>query len=68
MKDGNTVSERERQVNRILADYLEAQRLGQTPDRQELLRQHPDLAGELHSFFADQDRFQHSRAMTDRVQ
>src|ERR1700676_2104199 len=57
MPDASHVSERENQVNRILADYLEAQRLGQTPDREDLLRLHPDLADELRSFFADQDRF-----------
>src|SRR5262245_8608785 len=50
-------SERERLVNQIIAAYLEAQRLGHAPDRQELLHRHPDLAGELQSFFADQDRF-----------
>jgi WD40 repeat protein/predicted Ser/Thr protein kinase len=57
MSDENTISESECQVNRILADYLEAQRLGRTPDREELLLKHPELAGELRSFFADQDRF-----------
>ncbi len=57
MTDESTAGERECRVNRILADYLETQRRGQTPDRQELLRRHPDLADELHSFFADQDRF-----------
>jgi WD40 repeat protein len=57
MTDSNGGSEREREVNRILAGYLEAQRLGQAPDREELLRRHPDLADELRSFFADQDRF-----------
>jgi serine/threonine-protein kinase len=57
MSDENTLSKRECQVNRILADYLEAQRLGTPPNREELLGQHPDLADELRSFFADQDRF-----------
>jgi WD40 repeat protein/predicted Ser/Thr protein kinase len=51
------LSEHERRVNRVLADYLEAERLGQAPEREDLLRQHPDLAGELQSFFADRDRF-----------
>jgi WD40 repeat protein len=57
MTDDNAASERECQVNRVLAGYLEAQRLGQTPNREDLLRRHPELADELHSFFADQDRF-----------
>ncbi len=56
MTDENT-TEHESQVNRVLADYLEAQRRGQAPDRAELLRRHPELADELRSFFADQDRF-----------
>jgi tRNA A-37 threonylcarbamoyl transferase component Bud32 len=50
------VSEHEQEVNRVIAAYLEAERLGQAPDREELLRQHPHLAEELCSFFADRDR------------
>ena len=53
----NPASQREHQVNRLIAEYLEAQRLGQVSDREELVRRHPDLADELKSFFADQDRF-----------
>jgi WD40 repeat protein len=49
-------SERERRVNHIIAAYLEAERLGQTPDRDELLRRHPDLADELRSFFANKNQ------------
>ncbi len=52
MTDENT-TEHESQVNRVLADYLEAQRRGQALDRAELLRRHPELADELRSFFAD---------------
>lgn len=47
----------ERRVNQIIAAYLEAERLGKPLDREELLRQHPDLAAPLQSFFADKDRF-----------
>jgi serine/threonine protein kinase/WD40 repeat protein len=57
MTDENPASERECQVNRLLADYLEAQRLGKPPNREDLLGRHPELADELRSFFADQDRF-----------
>src|SRR6516164_4568831 len=49
--------DREQQVNRIIAECLEAERAGQAPDREELLRRHPDLADELRSFLADRDRF-----------
>ncbi len=57
MTDSSSGNQHENQVNRIIADYLEAQRLGQNPDRADLLRRHPELADELHAFFADQDRF-----------
>jgi WD40 repeat protein len=57
MTDENPADDRELRVNRILAEYLEAQRRGQIPDREELLRRHPDLADELNSFFADQGYF-----------
>ncbi len=53
----NSASEREREVNRILADYLESQRQGNAPNRQDLLRRHPDLADDLRSFFGDLDHF-----------
>jgi WD40 repeat protein/tRNA A-37 threonylcarbamoyl transferase component Bud32 len=54
----NDASAREERVNRVIADYLEAQRVGQAPDSAELLAQHPDLAAELASFFADREQFE----------
>jgi hypothetical protein len=50
-------SAREDRVNEIIAAYLKAVQAGQAPDRREILAQHPDLAAELNSFFADQDQF-----------
>ncbi len=57
MTGENPASERERRVNRAIAEYLEAERLGRAPDREDWLRLHPDLADELRSFFADRDSF-----------
>jgi WD40 repeat protein len=49
---------REQRLERVLADYLKAEEAGQSPDRDELLRRHADLADELRSFFADRERFE----------
>jgi WD40 repeat protein/tRNA A-37 threonylcarbamoyl transferase component Bud32 len=58
MTDENSKStEREQRVNGIIAAYLEAERNGQAPDPRAILEQHPDLAAELQSFFADKERF-----------
>jgi WD40 repeat protein len=49
---------REEQVNALLAAYLEAERAGNAPAHEELLRRHPEFAAELQSFFADRAHFQ----------
>lgn len=48
---------REEQVNKVIADYLRAVEAGQTPDRQEFVARHPELAADLEAFFRDQDLF-----------
>jgi WD40 repeat protein len=54
---GESSTERDQQINRVIADFLEAERAGRAPDPEELLRQHPDLATELRSFFGDREQF-----------
>ena len=41
----------------IIATHLQAIEEGQSPNREELIKRHPDLAPELTNFFADQDQF-----------
>src|SRR5436305_4504270 len=53
------LSARERLLDEVVAAYLRAAADGQTPDRAQLLAEHPDLAHDLVEFFADQDRLQH---------
>ncbi len=45
----------DRRVQAILHDYLWALDKGQAPDREEIIRRHPELAGELRAVFADED-------------
>ena len=41
----------EQRLDRIIAGYLEDQRLGRAPAREDLLRRHPELAADLQAFF-----------------
>jgi hypothetical protein len=49
---------RDDRLQTVLLDYLKAVDAGQTPDQEELLRLHPDLADDLRAFFADQKQIE----------
>jgi WD40 repeat protein/tRNA A-37 threonylcarbamoyl transferase component Bud32 len=49
--------EQEQPVNRVIAEFLDAERAGRAPDRATLLAAYPDLADALRSFFADRECF-----------
>src|SRR5438045_204842 len=57
MSDSSNPSSRERRLEQVLAEYLQAREAGQVLDRAELLSRHPDLAGDLATFFANQAEF-----------
>jgi WD40 repeat protein/tetratricopeptide (TPR) repeat protein len=51
-------SPQEQKLQAVLLAYLQAVDAGEVPDRQELLRNHAELADELRAYFADQDRLE----------
>jgi WD40 repeat protein len=56
MGNPEAAAAKDQRVQAILHDYLLALDAGRAPDRQEILRLHPELADELQALFADQDR------------
>ncbi len=53
----NDPSAREQRVNEAIAAYLEAVDAGESPDPNEFVAQHSDIATELGAFFANRDEF-----------
>ncbi len=52
---GESGDDREQRLGEAIAGYLEDLEAGRRPDRSMLLAQHPDLAAELASFFANRE-------------
>ena len=52
---------RSERLNQVIAEFIEAVASGEEPDRNELIRQHPDLADNLRSFLADHDQMKAAR-------
>jgi serine/threonine protein kinase len=57
-RDATLNREREQRLDEIVTEYIKAIEAGRPPDREALRARHPDLAGELEEFFADQDRLE----------
>ncbi|MDP6720122.1 MAG: hypothetical protein QGF59_15790, partial [Pirellulaceae bacterium] len=54
----NDSSARERRVDEVIAAYLEAVDAKQTPERNDFIAQHRDIADDLEAFFANRDQFE----------
>jgi serine/threonine protein kinase len=54
--DAELSQSQEERLQEVLAAYLRDVEAGRNPDRAELLARHPELAGELQSFFAGQEQ------------
>ncbi len=55
---GESRDERDRRLHEVIAGYLEDLEAGRRPDRSALQARHPDLAGELASFFANREHLE----------
>jgi hypothetical protein len=59
MPSASDDSARDRRLEEVLHGYLQAVDAGRPPDRDALLREHPEFATELAAFFANQDEVAH---------
>jgi hypothetical protein len=58
---------REDRVNEAIADYLELVRTTGTPDAEQFIAAHPDVAAELRAFLSDRQKFEDLMGAVDRV-
>ena len=49
-------TDRDRQLEAVIADYIRACETGTAPDRHQILERHPELANDLREFFANRDQ------------
>jgi serine/threonine protein kinase/WD40 repeat protein len=59
MTDPTNHSDREQQLEAVVADYIRACESDALPDRRAILQQHPELADDLRAFFGQRDRMNH---------
>src|SRR5262249_46477830 len=52
-------ADRDLRIGEAVAAYFAACDAGRAPDREDFLRQHPDLAENLAAYFAQYDQFHH---------
>lgn len=52
----NDNADHERQLEAVIAEYIRECESGGAPNRQEILKRHPDLADEMRQFFGQRDR------------
>src|SRR5262245_61235114 len=57
--DSDAVTERDVQLDEVVAEYLRALEAGLRPDRTTLLARYPNLADALAEYFASRDRMEH---------
>src|SRR5690349_9439528 len=66
--DNEDAAGREARFQEILHDYLQAVDAGQAPDREEILRRHPEFAAELSLFFETESAFERVAGAVPRGQ
>src|SRR5215468_2997031 len=68
MAEGHSeVVEKDRRLDEVVFAYLRDAEAGRAPGRDEWLAQHPDLAGELTDFLANQERLERLAAPLRQV-
>jgi hypothetical protein len=56
MSGESNPTSRDARLQSLIADYIKQVEAGETPNREELLARHPDLADSLAGFFREHDR------------